>query len=165
MSMVWLAATKIEPGYTFNAFSNYFRQSSDQRFGFPSNIYYMIVSTRLNDFFAQGRIWFEFAIRISGWARIVSVEHDTMRAAEGCHATAGGGDWRQETSWTRRGGSSFVATGHSERTNLKRSETVFRISENFSEFLRIFQNFWEFFRISENFSEFWNFFRFSEIDT
>jgi len=74
MSMVWLAATKIEPGYTFNAFSNYFRQSSDQRFGFPSNIYYMIVSTRLNDFFAQGRIWFEFAIRISGWARIVSAD-------------------------------------------------------------------------------------------
>ena len=74
MSMVWLAATKIEPGYTFNAFSNYFRQSSDQRFGFPSNIYNMIVSTRLNDFFAQGRIWFEFAIRISGWARIVSAD-------------------------------------------------------------------------------------------
>ena len=69
------------------------------------------------------------------------VEHDTLRAAEGFHATAGGGDWRQETSWPRRRGGTFVATSHSERTPMKRSETVFRFSENFSDFLRIFQIF------------------------
>ena len=70
MSLVWLAATNIEPGYTFDAFSNYFGQSSDQRFGIPSNIYYMSLSSRWNYLFCAGRIWFEFAIRISGWARI-----------------------------------------------------------------------------------------------
>ena len=48
------------------------------------------------------------------------VEHDTLRAAEGCHATAGGGDCRQETSWQRRGARSFVAADPSTPTPLKR---------------------------------------------
>ena len=45
---------KIEQGYTFNAFSKYFGQSADQRFGIPSNVYYMILSSRLNYLFWAG---------------------------------------------------------------------------------------------------------------
>ena len=47
-------------------------KTSDQMLGIPSNIYILILSSGLNDFFhSQGRIRFEYAIHISGWAQIV----------------------------------------------------------------------------------------------
>ncbi len=55
-----------------------YAKNSDQRICIPSNIYHKILSSRLNDFCVQGRIRFEFSLRISGWARIVSFLYNML---------------------------------------------------------------------------------------
>ena len=51
-----------------------------QRIAFTSIIYYMILSSRIIDIFVQDRFRFEFAIRISGWARMVCADNFWLKS-------------------------------------------------------------------------------------